>query len=155
MTNTYEKAYTEVLEILKYLPKYEYDKIPKEKIKFYENNKDNNYIYVFDTTKPINKQKISKEANAIIITLFRDFFATENQKERLQKILLQNEEIYQNELRKKYNPDDLFKNKIQKETQISKTIEIKKVEEQKVSLVQYKESLFSKFLNKIKSFFSR
>ena len=32
MTNTYAKAYTEVLEILKYFPHEEYLKIPKEKI---------------------------------------------------------------------------------------------------------------------------
>ena len=40
MNNTYRRAYTELLEILKYLPQEEYEKIPKEKIEFYEKNKD-------------------------------------------------------------------------------------------------------------------
>mgnify|MGYP007072994665 FL=1 len=36
MINTYSKAYTEVFEIIKYLPKEEYNKIPKDKIEFYK-----------------------------------------------------------------------------------------------------------------------
>ena len=37
MENTYACSYVEVLEILKHIPKREYEKIPKEKIEFYEN----------------------------------------------------------------------------------------------------------------------
>ena len=36
MSTAYEKAYTEVLEILRFLPRNEYDQIPKEEIDFYE-----------------------------------------------------------------------------------------------------------------------
>lgn len=39
MTNTYARAYTEVLEILNHFSKEEYNKIPEEKISFYRNNK--------------------------------------------------------------------------------------------------------------------
>ena len=35
----YANAYTEVLEILKYIPKEDYNKIPKNKIELYETNK--------------------------------------------------------------------------------------------------------------------
>ena len=45
MINTYAKAYTEVLEILKYFSEEEYSKIPQEKIEFYKNNMDKNYNY--------------------------------------------------------------------------------------------------------------
>lgn len=34
INSKYAKAYTEVLEIIKYFPQEEYDKIPKEKIAF-------------------------------------------------------------------------------------------------------------------------
>ena len=47
MNNTYSLSYVEVLEILKHIPKEDYEKIPKEKIEFYENNKDKNYIYIY------------------------------------------------------------------------------------------------------------
>ena len=40
MVNEYSRNYTEVLEILKYIPIDEYNKIPKQKIEFYEKYKD-------------------------------------------------------------------------------------------------------------------
>ena len=46
MNNNYSKAYTEVLEIIKYFPEEEYSKIPKEKIDFYKKNMDKNYINI-------------------------------------------------------------------------------------------------------------
>ena len=48
MDKKYAKAYTEVIEILKHIPKEEYDKIPETEIQFYENNCDKNYKYVYD-----------------------------------------------------------------------------------------------------------
>lgn len=96
MTNDkYAKAYTEVLEILRYLPRNEYNKIAIERIKFFEANKDISYKFKIDPDMPLDKQNISIEANSIIIVLFRDYFATENQKEKLNVILKQNEYKYQ------------------------------------------------------------
>jgi hypothetical protein len=91
MNSTYAKAYTEVLEILNHLSIKEYNRIPKEKIEEFSKYKDKNYKFVFDENLPINKQNISKEVNAIIITLFREYFATDEQKIKLQKILYLNE----------------------------------------------------------------
>ena len=150
MSNNYEKAYTEVLEIIKYLPKEEYEKIPKEKIQFFEDNRDKDYIFKFDITKSLEEQKFLRETNAIIITLFRDFFATETQKEKLQKILIENEEKYQEELRKKYNPDDIFKNKRQNIVE-----EIQPTEENTSMIVVNEEKWYKKIFNLIKSLFKR
>lgn len=126
MTNDkYAKAYTEVLEIIKYLPKNEYDKIEKEKINFFEANKDNSYIFSINPNIPLEEQNISIEANNIIIVLFRDYFATENQKEKLNTILKQNEDKYQVEIRNKYNPDNIFKNRSFKITETNTNEEIK------------------------------
>lgn len=110
MTNTYAKAYTEVLEILKYFSVEEYSKIPQEKIAFYKNNMDKNYNYSINPNIDLSKQYISKEANAILISLFRDYFATENQKEMLNNLLNQNQEKLENIKREKYNPDSIFIN---------------------------------------------
>lgn len=148
MTNTYAKAYTEVLEIIKYLPSEEYKRIPKEKIIFYENNKDNSYNYNFDSTKSLNEQEVSREARAIIVSLFRDFFCTPIQKEKLQKMLLNNEQKYQEELRKKYNPDNLFKNK--KEEKVEEYIVTNET-----TMIEYKESILKKIINKIKKIFHK
>ena len=105
MITKYKKAYTEVLEILKYLPKEEYCKIPKEKIDFYKENMDRDYIYKIDTKLELSKQNISNEANAILITLFRDYFATEKQKNILRNLLNQN----QGKLEKEKNRNDNVK----------------------------------------------
>ena len=144
MNDNYSKAYAEVIEIIKYLPKEEYEKIPKEKIEFYKENCDKDYNFKFDISKPIEEQKFLRETNAIIVTLFRDYFASETQKEKLKKILAENEEKYQGELRKKYNPDDLFKK------------QEKEVKKENIALVEVKEEniiqkLFKKVIDWIKS----
>ena len=108
MINTYAKAYTEVLEILKYFSEEEYSKIPQEKINFYKNNMDKNYNYNINPNIDLSKQYISKEANAILITLFRDYFATESQKKTLNNLLNQNQNKLENIRIEKYNSNNIF-----------------------------------------------
>ena len=69
MTNTYARAYTEVLEILNYLSKEEYSKIPEEKIRYFKENMDKDYIFTVNPRIDLSLQKISKETNAILISL--------------------------------------------------------------------------------------
>lgn len=108
----YQNAYKEVLEIIKYLPKKEFNKIPKEKIEYFEKNKNINYEFNFDVSIPLEEQKISREANAIILNLFNDYFLSSNeQKEKLKNILEINEKKYNEMQREKYNPDNIFDNK--------------------------------------------
>lgn len=108
--NTYAQAYTEVLETLKIIPEYEFKKIPAKEIEFYENNKDKNYVFKIDSTKPI-EQQISKKAKAVICIIYRDFFANEEEKENIQDILKIKEEIKQKEAREKYGFNGFSKNK--------------------------------------------
>ena len=69
MITTYEMAYIEVLALLRnYLSELEFNKIPKEKIDFFEKYKDRNYMFEINKELPIEKQDISKKANAIIPT---------------------------------------------------------------------------------------
>lgn len=110
MINTYAKAYTEVLEILKYFSEEEYSKIPQEKIDFYKNNMDRNYNYIINPNIDLSQQYISKEANAILIALFRDYFATESQKKTLNNLLNQNQNKLENIKREKYNSNNIFEN---------------------------------------------
>ena len=60
------------------------------------------------------------------------------------KTLKQNEEKYQEELKEKYNPDNIFKNKTQK------TIQQEQPVQENVDLVEVKESFFAKFIKKLK-----
>ena len=142
--NTYSKAYKEVLEIIKYFPKEEYNKIPKEKIDFYEQNMDKDYDFTIDPEVDLSQQNISKEANAIIVSLYQDYFATEEQKQKIKEILKLNEKKAEQERREKYNPDDIFK---KEETNQSKSV---------FTLVEYKEDKwYKKLFSKLVKFFKR
>ena len=89
---TYSMACTEVLAVLKhYLNSADFNKIPKEKIEFLEQNKDCNYKFSINKNIPLEKQAISEMANSIIVTLYRDYFASEKQKETLKEILILND----------------------------------------------------------------
>lgn len=88
----YRKAYTEVLEVLSKLSPEEYDKIPKEKIEYYEKNKDKYYYFEINPNIPIEKQNLSKEANAILVSLFLEYFVNSNQRKGLEEMLDNNEE---------------------------------------------------------------
>lgn len=64
MNNSYASSYVEVLEIIKHIPDNEYKKIPKEKIKFYEQNKD--YHFIYDMR---NFNQLSRKTKAILVNL--------------------------------------------------------------------------------------
>lgn len=143
---TYAIACSQVLEMLRFLPEEEYKKIPKDKIEIYEKNKDINYIFKYNPDNEAEENNILKEANAIIIKLFLDYFATDNQKIKINEILKNNLEEQEEFKREKYNPDDLFKN-----THKELTLEINEEtpkENTDTALIEYKES----FLIRLKNF---
>lgn len=140
MGNKYSRAYVQVLEIIKYFPENEYNKIPKEKIEFLKENMDKDYNFTIDPKIELAKQNISKETNAIIVSLYLDYFATEEQKIKIKEILYLNERKAEQEKREIYNPDNLFK----KDTSEKNNIVPQEHVEQ-TSLVEYKETFFNKF----------
>ena len=144
ISKNYSKAYTEVLEMIKHLPENEYNKIPKEKIEFWERNKDNKYKFVINPQIELEKQNISIEANSIIVTIFRDYFATNLQKEKLKIILEQNENKYQEQLREKYNPDNFFENR--KKECMNPYVE----KNTSLFVVKREENFFKKLINYVK-----
>ena len=107
MNDTYECSYVEVLEILKHIPKEEYDRIPKELIKFFEEHKDRGYQYTYNPVSP----KTLRKTDAIIVSLYKDYIANEDEKKQIEKRLIENYQKAESEKRKQYNPDDLFKKK--------------------------------------------
>ena len=143
MISNYAKAYTEVLEILSYFSNEEYSKIPEEKIKYFKENMDKDYIYTINPEIDLSVQHISSEANAILISLFRDYFASENQKGMLSKLLNKNQEKVDKAKREKYNTDDIF-NKEKAETVDNN------IENMELQIIEYRESFYSKFTKFIK-----
>ena len=139
INNTYAKAYTEILEIIKHFSEEDYSKIPEEKIEFYKKNMDVNYKFTIDPEIDLSEQNISKEANAIIVNLFREYFATEEQKKKISEILELNQLKLEREKREKYNPVDIFKNKTTERKKENKTTDI--------ALIDKKYSFFNKLKN--------
>lgn len=156
MDTLYSKAYTEVVEILKYLPYEEYSKIPKERIKFYEGHMDKDYIYKINPEINLSEQKISKETNAILITLFRDYFATDSQKDRLNELLDRNQKEADKEKREKFDPNEIFKKNIKKESIFVEEVHLKsgadKDSNSKEMIEINSNSFLEKIIVKIKKF---
>lgn len=107
----YSIAYSEVLEILKHISKEDYEKIPKSKIELYKENANRDYVFNYNPEKTLDEQNVSKIAKGIIAILFRDYWATPEQREKI--IRKQNDDRIQIEMEKakKYNPDVFKVNK--------------------------------------------
>ena len=133
-------AYTEVYTILQDLNIEEYNKIPPKIIKAIEENMNEEYEYELDEDLELKSQPMLPETKAILFNLFRDYLATSEQKEKI--IKMQNEERQKSELKKQqqYNAN-VFQNKTKENINQSK------------ELIEYKESIFIKLINKIKSWF--
>lgn len=141
----YGIAYKEVLEILKYIPIEDYNKIPKDKIELFETNANKDYIFNYDPNKTLNEQNVSKIAKGIIAILFRDYWATETQRQKI--INMQNYERrkLEEEKLKKYNPDNLFKD--------SSTENISETIKEKALIETKKEKFHEKILKLLKKLF--
>lgn len=148
MNNEYSKAYTEVLEIINHFSEDEYKKIPREKIDFFEKNKDKDYNFQINPNADLAEQNISQNANAILVSLFRDYFATDNQKEILKNLLKQNQEKIEIEKHEKYNPDNIFNNRVNTEKL--------KDSKEELALVEIEDQMwYKKILDFFKSIFKK
>lgn len=142
----YANAYTEVLEILKFIPKTDYNKIPQDMIKVFSDNQNKNYIFNYNPLQSLDDQNVSKKAKLIISILFRDYWAQDNQRAKI----LNKEKIdrmrFEKEKQEKYNVNNLFKNK-QENLQNS---------ESNTSLIEVKEKNFlPKIIEKIINLFRK
>ncbi len=108
VTKEYAMAYKEVIEILKYVPYEDVKKIPEEEIEFYRESMDKEYDYKLDMTKEFEEQEMSDITRAILANIFRDYWATPYQKERIEAKEKFDLEKIEEEKRSKYNPENMF-----------------------------------------------
>ena len=106
------KAYVEVLEILKYIPIEDYNKIPYEIIENMKLNIDKEYKYAVTHFDNFQEQEMLKETEMILAVLFRDYWATEEQRKKIFEQEKHELNLLEEEKRKLYNLDDLFKRQI-------------------------------------------
>lgn len=76
----YRKAYVELYEIIKNLPKEEQDKIPENFINNLCANMDKNYSFEMDKEKELFEQEYKTETKALFVELYEKYLAPENEK---------------------------------------------------------------------------
>ena len=96
------------VEILKYVPKESVDKIPQTMLDIFNAKKDNTYNFSIDINKSFEEQELLEETKAILANIFRDYWATPYQKERIQAKERYDMEKIEEEKRAKYD-SDIFK----------------------------------------------
>lgn len=135
-------AYVEVLGILDLLDEEQKNRILKKLKEFFENNKNQDYQVNIDSNIPLEEQNLLQETVDILAMLKLNYWCTnEKEKEGLLNLLNENEKKYQEELRKKYNPNNLFKDKESKRVIYTN---------EELSIVKYKESIFTRIKDWLK-----
>lgn len=145
------QAYAEVDDFLEYLDDEFRNEIPLGLRRFFKENRDNSHhIYNLET----NLQSLREETLSIIAFLNLKYWCKdEKEKRRLEKIYALNEEQYQNELKEKYNSNNLFNN-ISNNNIINEQ-NPKQDSEASNKLIVHKENKFRNFINKLKKLFKR
>lgn len=88
MNLEYSNACKEVLVLFDYfLDENELSKIPKKQIDYLKKLANPKYNYVVDESKALEEQEISKEAKAIILSLYKKYFINEDKKKAVDEIL--------------------------------------------------------------------
>ena len=140
------EAYTEVLTVLNNMEAKYKAKIPKKLIELFENNCATDYNFSLDVAIPLKDQNLKRKTLALLALLDLNYWCeSKEEKEELLNKYRENDIKKQEELREKYNPDNIFKRN-REEEQIEENTEVK-------AMVEYKEPLLKRIINKIKRFF--
>lgn len=143
-----KETYSEVYSILNMLGENYITKIPSKLYQMIKEEKSNEYNPQYDFSIALEQQNIKKEALSMIALFHLNYWCnSQEEKQELKELFKENEIKYQAELREKYNPDNIFKNR-NHSTQNEENIE-----NEPVALIEYKENIFKKIINKILEFF--
>lgn len=111
MEDNYNKAFREVVEILKHVPEESVQKIPQDMRDMFEEEMDKDYIFEVKDNVEFEDLKLLDETKAILANIFRDYWATPYQRERILAKEQYDRQKVDEEKQKKYNSNDLFKRK--------------------------------------------
>ena len=150
----YANAYTEVLDILKHISKEDYEKIPKSKIKVFEENCNKNYNFTYDENKTLDEQNVSEITKVIIAILFRDYWATKEQRYIIIKKQQEIKDQKQKELMAKFEQNKNISEKDLKKVNVASDLDIDIDYARGTNLETYKEeNIFKRIISKIREIF--
>ena len=137
------QAYTEIDNFIELLDEYNRNKVPKKLREYFKKEKDDTYTKTINPNIPIKEQNLKEETLALIAALNLQYWCEdEEEKRRLKKVYSDNEIKYQQQLRKMYNSDDMFRIK-------NKKVELSNPNNE-LSIVEYKKSIVKRIISKIK-----
>lgn len=137
------KRLVEVETILKKLDENYINKIPTEIWDFIEKNKDDQYTFFYDDNIELLNQNLNIDTIAILSYINMQYLLDEKSKKEVEEILIKDGAFLEQQKMKKYNPENIFKNK--------ENIDNKG--ERDVSMIEVKEKY--KWYQKIISFFRK
>ena len=139
-----KETYSEVYSILNMLGEDYITKLPSKLYNLIKEEKSAEYNPQYDGTIALEQQNIKKETLSMIALFHLNYWCnSEEEKQELNNLFNENEQKYQTELREKYNPDNIFKNRNNNVENIGK----------ERALIEYKEPFFKRIINKIKGLF--
>lgn len=150
MKEVYREAFSEIDAIFELMPKNLISKIPERFREFIRKEKSIEYKPII--TEPIENFSLKEETIIILALIYRDFLCNEEEKEQLKLRDVEKAREAEEEIRKKYNPEDIFKKG--KKIQID---DIKEKEEQTYDkqLIIVEEKWYTKIFNMIKKIFKK
>ena len=124
-----------------------FNKLPNELKQYISKNQSLSYEYDFNIDLPLIYQIDNEKTKEYISYLYLKFINDrDNERNMLLTKYEENEILHQKELKEKYNPDNLFKNKSNMNVEDKADI---------VEMVKYKKSFWRKIFDKIKGIFDK
>ena len=139
-------AYSEVYEILNLMEDEYRKRVPQKVIDFFDDERMKEYKPEIRVDIPLEEQKIKRETIILLAILNINYWCKdESEKKALIDKYSENERKYQEELRIKYNPDNLFK----------KNNEVKIKENINNDNLPIRLTWYEKMISKLKSIFRK
>ena len=145
MREEYLKAFSEVEQIIKFMPVTLQKKIPDRFKNIISTEKLRTYRPHIE--EPFEECNIMEETKIILALNYRDFLCSEQEKKEIKLKDSQKLLEYEKELREKYNTDNLFKNK--------KESDVEYESKDETSMIVQEEKWYKKIFNIIKNLFKR
>ena len=136
--------------LLDYIDSEEWVKIPDDIIFYIKDNKNKEYKWEYDKTKSLEEQNLNKDTFSLLTFIIYKYIASEEEKREIN--LLVNEVT--EELNKKYDIDNIFKNK--NEENIDKSQKYSFVNETSLIVIDEKNKTFlARIISFIKKFLKK
>lgn len=142
----YKNAFAEILFIIKCLPYNEQNKISKEFVEFLNENKNNDYVVNINPNIALQNQKLLEETKELLKEIYISYFISKEERKKILKYDNYRNIVEEDLKKRKYDYNNIFKNKT---TDISS----EKTTNNVVEMIEYKESILKRVLNKIKAIF--